>query len=107
MLLDFPHRYVLQIGDVARRLYVDHRVALLFGLILRILLVLHRGLHYGLQVLLDFPRCPIEGFLALLPFALIALGVAPLLEELLSTEHLMFQFRLLKELFPHLLTVLS
>ena len=107
MLLDFLHHYVPQIDDVARRLYVDHRVALLFGLIPRILLALHQGLHYVLQVLLDFPQCPLEEFLKWPPFALIALEVVLLLEELLSTERLMFRFQPLRGRFPHLLAVLS
>ena len=107
MLLDFPHRYVPQIDDVAQRLYVDHPIVQLFELIPRILLAWHRVLHYGLQVLLGFPQCSLEGFLMLLPFALIALAIALLLEGLLSTERLMFRFRQLKVLFLHPLTVLS
>ena len=107
VLLDFPHHYVPQIDDVARRLYVDHPTVRLFGLILRILLAWHRVLHYGLQVLLGFPQYPLVGFLIALLFALIALAVALLLEGLLSTEHLMFRFQLLRGLFLHLLTVLS
>ena len=107
MLLDFPHRYVPQIDDVARRLYVDHPIVRLFELIPRILLAWHRVLHYELQVLLDFPQYPLEGFLMLLPFGLIALAVAQLLEGLLSTERLTFRFQPLRGLFPHLLTVLS
>ena len=107
MLLDFPHRYVPQIDDVARRLSVDHPIVQLFGLIPRILLAWHRVLHYGLQVLLGFPQCPLEDFLMLLPFVLIVLAVVQLLEELLSTVHSTFRFQLLKGLFRHLLTVLS
>ena len=107
MLLDFPHRYVPQIDDVAQRLYVDHPIVRLFGLIRRILLAWHRVLRFELQVLLDFPQYPLEGFLMLLPFALIALAVVLLLEGLLSTEHLMFRFQPLRGLFLHLLTVLS
>ena len=107
MLLDFPHRYVPQIDDVAQRLYVDHPIVRLFELIPRILLAWHRVLHYGLQVLLGFPQYPLEDFLIALLFALIALAVVLLLEELLSTERSVFRFLLLKELFRHLLTVLS
>ena len=107
MLLDFPHRYVPQIDDVVRRLYVDHPIVQLFGLIPRILLALHRVLHYELQVLLGSPQCPLEDFLMLLPFALIALAIALLLVGLLSTEHSTFRFQLLRGLFPHPLTVLS
>ena len=107
MLLDSPHRYVPQIDDVARRLYVDHPIVQLFGLIPRILLALYRVLHYELQVLLGFPQYLLEDFLMLLLFVLIALAVVLLLEELLSTEHSTFRFRLLRGLFPHLLTVLS
>ena len=107
MLLDFPHHYVPQIDDVAQRLYVDHPIVRLFELIPRILLAWHRVLHYELQVLLGSPQCLLEDFLMLLPFALIALAVALLLEGLLSTEHLMFRFQLLRGLFLHLLTVLS
>ena len=107
MLLDFPHRYVPQIDDVAQRLYVDHPIVLLFGLIRRILLAWHRVLRYELQVLLGFPRYQLEGFLIALLFALIALAVALLLEGLLSTERLMFRFQPPRGLFRHLLTVLS
>ena len=107
MLLDFPHRYVQRIDDVARRLYADHPIVQLFGLIPRILLVWYRVLHYELQVLLGFPQYLLEGFLMLLLFVLIALAVVLLLEELLSTEHSTFRFRLLKVLFLHPLTVLS
>ena len=107
MLLDFPHRYVPQIDDVAQRLYVDHPIVRLFELIPRILLAWHRVLHYGLQVLLGFPQYPLVGFLIALLFALIALAIALLLEGLLSTERLMSRFQPLRGLFPHLLTVLS
>ena len=107
MLLDFPHHYVPQIDDVAQRLYVDHPIVRLFELIPRILLAWHRVLHYEIQVLLGFPQCPLEDFLMLLPFALIALAVALLLEGLLSTERLMFRFQPPRGLFRHPLTVLS
>ena len=107
MLLDFLHHFVQRIDDVARRLYVDHPIVQLFGLIPRILLALHRVLHYELQVLLGSPQCLLEDFLMLLPFVLIVLAIVQLLEELLSTEHLMFRFQPLRGLFLHLLTVLS
>ena len=107
MLLDFLHHFVQRIDDVARRLYVDHPIVQLFGLIPRILLALHRVLHYELQVLLGSPQCLLEDFLMLLPFVLIVLAIALLLVGLLSTEHSTFRFQLLKGLFPHLLTVLS